>query len=94
MDSLDYNLPRGYRVIRITHPDTKIETADGSKDGLKTSLPYASVEKDEPLVTYIARVGDEGLVKIGAKKEVSDALFQSQLSAIKFLWDASSASHP
>ncbi|WXC57754.1 hypothetical protein SNK03_003656 [Fusarium graminearum] len=94
MDLLDYNLPRGYRVIRITHIDTRIETADGYKDGLKASLPYVSIEKDETLATYITRVGDEGLVKIGVKKEVSDALFKTQLSAIKFLWDGSSASHP
>uniref|UniRef100_A0A4E9DN07 Uncharacterized protein n=1 Tax=Gibberella zeae TaxID=5518 RepID=A0A4E9DN07_GIBZA len=94
MDLLDYNLPRGYRVIRITHIDTRIETADGYKDGLKAFLPYVSIEKDETLATYITRVGDEGLVKIGVKKEVSDALFKTQLSAIKFFWDGSSASHP
>ncbi|KAM0228843.1 hypothetical protein ACHAP5_011836 [Fusarium lateritium] len=76
----DLRIPRNYAPMLVTHPKSN------GAPTVKAGLSYVQVEIDESLVDYIARVGDEGHMRITITIEASPKTLQAQsyaLNAVK-----------
>ncbi|KAM0205359.1 hypothetical protein ACHAPA_011397 [Fusarium lateritium] len=72
----DLRIPRNYAPMLVTHPKSN------GAPTVKAGISYVQVGVDESLADYIARVGDEGHMRITITMEASPKTLQAQAFAL------------